>query len=86
MFLFQNGIKKHQKRQFNYKGRVRYSESGNNDIRRQKIMDGEENPSVDFSSRFRHRVAQSRKAKQTPLLKIAVMVALLVLLLYFLLR
>jgi hypothetical protein len=83
MFLFKM-MKKREPRKFNYKGRYRNADEEH--IRREKILHGDENTTVEFSDRMRHRLTQSRKAKHIPLLRIAIMAGFLAALLYFLMK
>ena len=79
-----NFNKRREPRRFNYKGRYYDNESAN--IRKQKILDGEENTDVSFGDRFHQKISESRKIKQNSVRKLAVLVGLLALLLYILLK
>ena len=78
--MLQGMFKKPERRKFNYK--ARYYDQQNADIRRQKILDGEENTEVNFEDRFRQKVEENRKIKDNSIRKIVIMVTILILLVY----
>jgi hypothetical protein len=82
--MFQGIFKKQEPRKFNYK--ARYYDKQSADIRRQKILDGEENTAVNFGDRFHQKIDESRKIKQNSIRKLAIMAGLLAMLLYILLK
>lgn len=73
-----------EKRGFNYT--PRYYDKNTSDIRKQKIIDGDENTDVDFADKLHQKLENSRKAKQTSNRRLIIMMALLALLLYILLH
>lgn len=81
--MFQGISKRREPRKFNYKARYYDRESA--EIRKQKIIDGEENTTVDFKDRFSRKVNESRRTKYNSYTKIFVMLAILILLLYIVL-
>jgi len=78
--MFQAIVKKQEIRRFNYK--ARYYEQGKADIRKQKILNGEEDTHVNFGDRFHQKISESRKVKRNSMKNLAVMLAILALLLY----
>jgi hypothetical protein len=80
--MFQNIFKKEEPRKFNYKSP--YYNQKEAEIRKQKILDGEEDTQVHFGDRFREKVKENRKIKQNSIKKIGIMLALLIILLYIL--
>jgi len=72
-------IKKQEPRKFNYK--ARYYDQQNADIRKQKILDGEDTE-VGFEDRFRQKVHENRKIRNNSVRKLVVMTTLLALLVY----
>jgi hypothetical protein len=81
--MFQGLFRKQEPRKFNYKSRYHDQEKEN--IRKQKILNGEEDTDVNFGDRFRQKVKENRKSTQNPIRKLVVMLAILLLLLYILL-
>ena len=81
--MLQGIFKQKEPRRFNYRGRYYNQEKEN--IRRQKILDGDEDTIVNFSDRFRHKVNENRKTNANSYRKLVIMVALVALLLYILL-
>jgi hypothetical protein len=77
-------FKKQEPRKFNYKARYYDRESA--EIRKQKILEGEENTTVNFSDRLHQKISESRKIKQNSIRKLAIMAGLLALLFYILLK
>jgi hypothetical protein len=73
-------FKKREPRKFNYK--ARYYDQQNAEIRKQKILNGEENTDVNFEDRFRQKVEENRKIKNNSIRKLVVMVTLLIILIY----
>ena len=73
-------FKKQERRKFNYK--ARYYDQQSAEIRKQKILDGEENTDVNFGDRFRQKVEENRKVKNNSIRKIVVMLTLLIILIY----
>ena len=73
--MFIGIIKKREPRRFNYKSRYYDRESA--DIRKQKILDGEDDTSVNFSDRFHQKVVENRKIKGNYLKKLIIMMILL---------
>jgi hypothetical protein len=82
--MLQGIFKKQEPRKFNYKARYYNQESAN--IRKQKILDGNEDTSVNFGDRFHKKISESRRIKQNSIRRLAIMAALLAVLLYILLK
>jgi len=82
--MLQGVFKQKEPRKFNYK--ARYYNQIDNDIRRKKILDGEEDIEVNFGDRFRKKVAENRKKRDNSVKKLAVFLAILTILLYILTR
>jgi hypothetical protein len=78
--MLQGLFKKPERRKFNYK--ARYYDQQNADIRRQKILDGEENTEVNFEDRFRRKIEENRKIKNNSIRKMVFLLTLLILLIY----
>ncbi|MDR1182520.1 MAG: hypothetical protein LBL13_11135 [Bacteroidales bacterium] len=81
--IFQGIFKKQESRKFNYKARYYDQEKAN--IRKQKILNGEEDTSVNFGDRFRQKVKENRNVHSNSIRKLVIMLVLLALLLYILL-
>ena len=79
--MLQGLFKQRESRKFNYK--ARYYNRENEDIRREKILDGEKNIEVNFGDRFRRKVDGSRRKPDNSVKKIVIMLAILALLIYF---
>ena len=73
-------FKQREPRKFNYK--ARYYNKVNEDIRREKILDGEKDTEVNFGDRFRRKVDENRKKRENSLKKLVSLLAILALLLY----
>lgn len=73
-------FKKHERRKFNYK--ARYYDQQNAEIRKQKILDGEDDTNVNFGDRFRQKVEENRKERNNSIRKLVIMVTLLIILVY----
>lgn len=82
--MLQGLFKQREPRKFNYK--ARYYNKENEDIRREKILDGEKDTDVNFGDRFRRKVDENRRKRDNNLKKIAVLLAVLLLLLYLISR
>ena len=82
--MLQGIFKQREPRRFNYK--ARYYNRENEDIRREKILDGEKNTEVNFGDRFRRKVDENRKTRDKSMKKIIVFLAILALLLYLVSR
>ena len=82
--MFQGISKKREPRKFNYKARYYDQEKAN--IRKQKILDGEEDTNVNFGDRFVQRVNERRRRKQNSIRRLIVLVGILAMLLYILLK
>ncbi|MDR2408252.1 MAG: hypothetical protein LBE13_09110 [Bacteroidales bacterium] len=80
--MFQGLFRKQEPRKFNYKSRYHDQEKEN--IRKQKILNGEEDTDVNFGDRFHQKVKENRKSTQNSIRKLVVMLAILLLLLYIL--
>ena len=76
--------KKQEPRKFNYK--ARYYDQQNADIRKQKILGGEENTEVGFEDRFRQKVQENRKIRKKSVRTLVIMVTLLISLIYIITR
>jgi t-SNARE complex subunit (syntaxin) len=81
--MFQGLFKKQEPRKFNYKSRYHDQEKEN--IRKEKILNGEEDTNVNFGDRFRQKVKGNRKASHNSVRKLVIMLAILIVLLYILL-
>ena len=82
--MLQGLFKQREARKFNYK--ARYYNKENEDIRREKILDGERNTDVNFGDRFRKKVDESRKKTDNSMKKLVIMIAVLALLIYFIIH
>ena len=82
--MIQGLFKKQTPRKFNYKGQYYDQEQAN--IRKQKILDGEKDTTVNFGDRFHQKINESRKARQNSTRRLLVLLALLAILLYILLK
>ena len=82
--MLQGVFKQKEPRKFNYK--ARYYNQIDSDIRRKKILEGEEDIEVNFGDRFRKKVAENRKKRENSVKKLAVFLAILAVLLYILTR
>lgn len=78
--MLQGLFKKQERRTFNYK--ARYYDQQNADIRKQKILNGEEDTEVRFEDRFRQKVNENRKVKDNPIRKIVILTTILIILIY----
>jgi hypothetical protein len=81
--MLQGIFKKQEPRKFNYKSR--YYDQEKENIRKQKILNGEEDTNVNFGDRFHQKVKENRKTTQNSIRKLVVMTGILILLLYILL-
>lgn len=82
--MIQGLFKQRQPRKFDYK--ARYYNKIDEDIRRDKILDGSTDTHANFGDRFRRKIDENRKKRDNSIKKIAVLLAVLGLLLYFLSR
>jgi len=82
--MLQGIFKQREPRRFNYK--ARYYNRENEDIRREKILDGEREIEANFGDRFRRKVDENRKKRENSIKKLAVLVVILAGLLYLLSR
>ncbi|MDR1878141.1 MAG: hypothetical protein LBQ64_01080 [Bacteroidales bacterium] len=82
--MLQGIFKKQEPRKFNYKSRYYNQDEAN--IRKQKILNNEQDTHVNFGDRFRQKMEANRKIKQNSLRKLLVMLAILAVLLYILLH
>ncbi|MDR0603279.1 MAG: hypothetical protein LBG80_03135 [Bacteroidales bacterium] len=80
--MFQGLFRKQEPRKFNYKSR--YYDQEKENIRKQKILNGEEDTDVNFGDRFHQKVKENRKSTANSLRKLVIMLAILALLLYIL--
>ena len=77
-------FKQKEPRKFNYK--ARYYDKEKADIRRQKILDGEKDTTVNFGDRFHQKISESRRIKQNSIRRLIVLAGILAMLLYILLK
>jgi len=82
--MLQGLFKQREQRKFNYK--ARYYNRENEEIRREKILNGEKDTKVRFEDRFRRKVNENRKKRSNSTKKLLILMAILMLLLYFLSR
>ena len=78
--MLQGLYKQREPRKFNYK--ARYYNWETEEIRREKILNGERNTEVNFGDRFRKKVQENRKNRKNSLRKFVFLFVILVLLLY----